>query len=80
MAKKNRLYVTTMHRWGEYDNHSYNIYVGGSKSRAISEGEKHQMNRGGKYSHGVAEWIPNELESGKLIVDPMRTHKQYLNR
>ena len=60
MAKKNKLYITTMYRWGNRECHSYIIYAGGSKHTAITAGEKESSERGGKYDPEVLEFEKNE--------------------
>ena len=80
MAKKNKIYVTTMFRWGEYDNHSYIVYVGNSKSKALSHGAEEENQRGNKYSHQVLEFEPNTYCScgdttHKVIKEPVNFYK-----
>lgn len=55
MAKKNKLYVVTMYRWGERENHSYLLGVFNSKHRAKEIGAEHAEYRGNKYEPEIVE-------------------------
>lgn len=68
MMKKNKLYITNMYRWGEYDNHCYQKYVGFSKAKAIDVGKEEMEKRGGKYGYAVDEYTPGDISSHKRIV------------
>ena len=51
------IYITTMYRWGSHENHSYILYAGESKEKAISLGVNETKHRGGKYDPEVIEMI-----------------------
>lgn len=63
MAKKGRIFVTTMYKWGRSDSHSYVLYAGPSKHKALMVGEREEDERGGKYSSEIVECAPN----GKVV-------------
>lgn len=65
--KKNKIYVVTMYRFALKENHSYLIYAGFSKSKAIDKGLEEEKYRGGKYSPEVVEYTPDVSESRKII-------------
>jgi len=67
MAKKDKLYVTTMYRWGDREAHSYPFYAGPSKSHAIDVGEVEKDYRGGKYWPEVVEFVPDVAGHGKVV-------------
>ena len=77
MAKKNKIYTTLARRWGEFDNHTYIIYMGWSKSKAITSGEQEMDDRGGKYSYEVCESTPDDKETVKTIISSSDTYKKY---
>lgn len=43
------LYVVTMYRWGDYENHSYVLGVFSSYDRAYEGRRADEIYRGGKY-------------------------------
>jgi hypothetical protein len=43
------IYVVTMYRWGNAENHSYVLGAYDSKEQALVESHQEEMNRGGKY-------------------------------
>ena len=64
--KKNKIYVTTMYRWGSMERHSYVLYAGFRKSKAVDIGEEERVQRGGtKYYPRVVEFTPDKPESRK---------------
>lgn len=69
MSSKGMVYVTTMYRWGERENHSYIIYVGIKKNKAIKVGEDESNYRGGKYWPEILEFDPkiNDKDKGKTV-------------
>lgn len=67
MAKKNKIYVTTMYRWADRSAHSYVHYAGFSKSKAKDAGDYETSYRGGKYSCEVIEITPDVPETKKII-------------
>ena len=69
MSKKNKIYITTMYRWGNNENHSYVRYAGFSKHKAIKIGETEQERRGQKYSPQVVEFTPDDPKSRKTVYD-----------
>lgn len=52
---KGKLYVVTMYRFGDPDNHSYLLGVYSKKAKAQDEGERHKAYRGYKYYPEVLE-------------------------
>ena len=71
--RKNKIYVTTMYRWGDREAHSYVLYAGFSKHVATKAGEDEREYRGGKYIPGVDEFTPGDMKSHKIIV-PIEGH------
>jgi len=69
MAKKNKIYVTTMYRYGDIENDSYVVCAGFSKSKAIDIGEEVKEQRGGKYHPRVVEFTPDKPETRKTILE-----------
>ena len=67
--KKNKIYVTTMYRWGDRNLHSYIVFAGFSKHKAINRGLQEAEDRGGKYSQEVLEFVPDEYGHGKDIIE-----------
>ena len=65
--KKNKIYVTTMYRWGDREAHSYVLYAGFSKHAAIKAGADERTDRGNKYIPGVDEFTPGDMKSRKTI-------------
>jgi len=68
MAKKNKIYVTTMYKYGNRDGHSYVTFAGFSKSKAINAGEDETTYSGGKYSPEVMEFVPDEPTTRKCVL------------
>ena len=68
MMKKNKIYVTTMYRWGDREAHSYVLYAGFSKHEAIKVGADEREYRGNKYIPGVDEFTPGDMKSHKTVV------------
>ncbi len=60
---KNKIYVITMYKWGERINHSYVLGVYTKKALAISEADKEEQDRAGKYMSEILEYNPNETNS-----------------
>jgi hypothetical protein len=60
-----------MYRWGNRNNHSYIVYAGNSKSRAIDAGEEERDYRGAKYAPEVTEHVPDyydqDLNRPKIV-------------
>ena len=67
--KKQYAYVTSMHRWGEKESHSYLAYAGNSKHKAMTEGQKEYVRRGGKYEYEVTEF--DKDGNRKIVIDRM---------
>jgi len=51
-----KIYVTQMNRWGDETEHSYVIYTGFNKTKAISEGKEEKTLRGNKYDFKILEF------------------------
>ena len=60
MVSKGKIYVVTMYRWGNRENHSYLLSVWSKKQKALDECKKEEDYRGGKY---MGEIIEMELDS-----------------
>lgn len=56
--KKNKLYVTTMYKYGSREDHSYVLCVEFSKATAINKSKKETERRGNKYDAEVIEFEP----------------------
>jgi hypothetical protein len=78
MASKGKLYIVTMYRWGNRENHSYVIGAFTKKQKALDEGEREAQYRGGKYDPEVLEVDPNQSMAGGCIsfktVKELRPH------
>ena len=63
-----KIYVVTMYRWGERENHSYVHSVHGKKQAAIDAAKEEEENRGGsKYYPEVLECTLGTGESKVII-------------
>lgn len=56
----NKIYVTTMYRWGNRECDSYVVYAGFNKEKAIYIGNTESSYRGGKYEPEVLEITVDE--------------------
>jgi len=67
----NKLYIVTMYRWGNRENHSYFLGVFTDKEKAIEAGESHSEFRGGKYAPEILEVDLDYVyyEKGKQVPD-----------
>lgn len=66
---KGKLYVVTMYRWGDRNNHSYVLGAFTHKTRAEKRGEMERDMRGGKYMPECLEVEPNQsTEEGMKII------------
>ncbi len=65
--KKNKIYVTTMYRFGNREHHSYVHFAGFDKDKAKEEGEKEKKHRGNKYDFEIVEFTPDKSDSRKII-------------
>jgi len=54
-------YVTLMYRYGSLENHSYVVYIGDDKERALEAGEAEEELRGGKYSFCVRSMVNGDV-------------------
>lgn len=72
-----KLYVVTMYRWGNRDNHSYFLGAFDNKATAKEEWEKEEINRGGKYYAEVIETEINDLNH-KILIDIEKRDIEYL--
>ena len=61
-----QIYVVTMYRWGNRENHSYVEYVGDSENAAVKAGENEASRRGGKYDYEIDMFILNSHTSIKI--------------
>lgn len=62
-----KIYITTMYRYGSKKEHSYVIYVGFNEHKAKEAGREESKFRGVKYSHEVVEYIPDKINSQKIV-------------
>jgi len=60
---KNKIYVVTMYRSGNRDSHSYVLGAYIKKSLALSEADKEENDRGGKYLSEILKYNYNETNS-----------------
>ncbi len=65
--KKNKIYVTTMYKFGDKECHSYIIYAGFSKHTAKETGTKEMNHRGNKYEPEIVEFTPGEIGISKTV-------------
>ena len=65
--KKNKIYVTTMYRYGSKEGHSYVRYAGFSKAGAVKAGKDEYERRGHKYEYEVVEFTPGDVDSIKYL-------------
>lgn len=63
---KGKLYVVTMYRWGDANNHSYVLGVFSKKETAIKRGESESFFRGRKYMPECLEIGMNEISDNGL--------------
>lgn len=47
------IYVVTMYRWGDRENHSYVVGAYSTEAKAIEAGRLEEEWRGGKYAHEI---------------------------
>lgn len=64
--KKPAVFVTTMHRYGNRENHSYVLGVWSSEALAKLHGETEQAWRGDKYTAEVTRWTVDASEHDDL--------------
>jgi len=60
---KNKIYVVTMYINGNRDSHSYVLGAYIKKSLALSEANKEENDRGGKYLSEILKYNYNETNS-----------------
>lgn len=51
-----KIYVVTMYRYGNHENHSYVLGAWSKKAKAQDEGLAEQKYRGDKYKPEITEW------------------------
>lgn len=72
----NLVYVVTMYRWGERENHSYVLGVFTKKHKAIKAADEEELCRGTKYSAEILRTPLNDLKvkdlGYKIIKDPTK--------
>lgn len=68
---KNKIYIVTMYRWGDRENHSYVHGVYNKKQKAIDKALEEQICRGGKYHPEVLEADINttDCENFKVVLE-----------
>jgi len=60
-------YVTIMYRYGSLENHSYIVYIGLDKDKAIAAANSEESLRGGKYTARI-ECMTDGDESTKQVI------------
>lgn len=63
---KKEIYVVTAYRWGNRENHSYNIGVFNKANAAMKCADSHTEYRGGKYACVVEKCVINEFENDDI--------------
>jgi len=63
---KNAIYVVTMYKFGERNNHSYVLAATLKKHKAIMMAEKEEQNSDEKYKAEIIEFVG---DSGKVIYE-----------
>ena len=66
---KKSIYVVTMYRWGNRENHSYVTWAGTSKKQALEESEKEADDGGGEYVAEVLEFTGAKMKRIQAIFD-----------
>jgi hypothetical protein len=70
---KGTLYVVTMYRRGDRNNHSYLLGVYSTKTKAEKNGERELAMRGGKYYPECIEITPDvSTTDGMKIIVPLK--------
>lgn len=59
----NEIYIVTAYRWGDREDHSYNIGVFQDKHKAQQVAESHCEYRGGKYACVVDKCVLNHFDN-----------------
>lgn len=65
---ENELFVVTMYRWGERENHSYVLGVFDDKEKADSAGTNESEQRDGKYDMEIIRFKLNDTTKPEKIV------------
>lgn len=63
---KTKVYVVTMHRWGDDETHNYVQGVFTDKDQADKCGEAEKAWRGGKYEPKITEMILDEHDQDSM--------------
>lgn len=61
-----KVYVVTMHRWGDSESHNYVQGVFTKKFQAEKAGKAENLYRGGKYEYKISECTLNEHDSDSI--------------
>ena len=64
-----KVYVVTMYRWGNHEDHSYVLGVWSHPIVAENNGLTEESFRGGKYEHEVTEWTIDGNEHDNMWKD-----------
>ena len=69
ILRNNLVYITTMYRWADRENHSYVLGVYDSEELARKNAEEEEVDRGGKYSAEIILYAVNDgsAKTRKLI-------------
>lgn len=71
------IYIVTAYRWGDREQHSYNLGVFTHKSKAISCADSHAQWRGGKYACVVEVCALNKFDNGGKFENGNHTKEIY---
>jgi hypothetical protein len=63
MKNGTKIYIVTAYRWGNRENHSYNLGVFKQKNKAIEVANENTAYRGGKYACVVEECELNHFST-----------------
>lgn len=62
------IYVVTMYRWGNRENHSYLLCICDAENKAVKRAKKEEHYRGGKYKAEIIKLQINaDMESAEWI-------------
>lgn len=61
-----KIYVVTMHRWGDDESHNYVLGVFSSQEKALEAGDIERTYRGCKYEYKVTESVIDGFDESKI--------------
>mgnify|MGYP000960774940 CR=1 FL=1 len=62
-----KVYVVTMYRWGNQEEHSYVLGVWSNEELALLHGKNEESWRGGKYEPKVTSWEVDANEYDNIV-------------